>query len=146
MIYTQLNEHTFAYELSNNPDFSHIGAKNMKTELKTLIEKEFTIGAEEKTELIEEIDGLNFDWFDYINIDGWEYRVIPENLIEGIFEDSCIVLFDDCFLPDVPDNLKCYIDYDKFIRDCSFYWYGQHFSGYDGSEIEGEGLYLFRNN
>ncbi len=118
----------------------------MKTELLELIKDNFLLQPEERTELKESIEWLNFDWYDYIDIDGGEYRVIPESIIERLFEESVIEMCDDCFIPDLPDVMKQYFDYDKFVQDCSYDWYGHHFSWYDGSEIEGNGLYLFRNN
>jgi Antirestriction protein (ArdA) len=32
--------------------------------------------------------------------------------------DAVTELFDDCFLPDIPENIRFYIDYEKFARDC----------------------------
>jgi hypothetical protein len=29
-------------------------------------------------------------------------------------------LFDECWLPSVPESIQLYIDYDKFARDCQY--------------------------
>lgn len=42
-----------------------------------------------------------------------EPSVYNGNLLEAATE-----LFDECYLPSVPDNIKYYIDYEKFARDC----------------------------
>jgi hypothetical protein len=43
-----------------------------------------------------------------------EPSIYGGNLLDTVSE-----LFDECYLPTVPDNIKYYIDYEKFARDCS---------------------------
>lgn len=45
--------------------------------------------------------------------------------------DAAEELFDECYLQDVPESVRAYIDYDKFARDCEM--------GGDMSEFEFNG-------
>lgn len=40
------------------------------------------------------------------------------SLTECSLEDAAAELFDDCYLSDVPEHVRPYIDYDAFARDC----------------------------
>ena len=40
------------------------------------------------------------------------------NLSEGDLKDVAESLFDECYLIDVPESVRAYIDYEKFARDC----------------------------
>ena len=40
------------------------------------------------------------------------------SIYDGNLLDAASELFDECYLPSVPDNIKYYIDYEKFARDC----------------------------
>jgi len=64
---------------------------------------------------------------------GWEYGI---NFIkEYNFKDYAEELFDDCFLYNAPENVRHYIDYDKFANDLEM----------DYTEVEIDGTsYLFR--
>jgi hypothetical protein len=39
-------------------------------------------------------------------------------LYEGLLADAAEDLFDECYAHDIPENLRFYIDYAKFARDC----------------------------
>lgn len=46
---------------------------------------------------------------------------IDESVIyEGNLKEAATELFDECYLYTIPENLQCYIDYDKFARDCQY--------------------------
>lgn len=40
------------------------------------------------------------------------------SLCSGSLEDAAEELFDECYAHDIPENLRIYIDYAKFARDC----------------------------
>ena len=40
------------------------------------------------------------------------------NISEGNLKDVAEALFDECYLIDVPESVRAYIDYEKFARDC----------------------------
>jgi len=40
------------------------------------------------------------------------------SIYEGDLEDAAEELFDDCYLHEVPEHLRYYIDYDRFANDC----------------------------
>lgn len=46
------------------------------------------------------------------------YRVDEPSIYDGNLLDVASELFDECYLPSVPENIKYYIDYEKFARDC----------------------------
>lgn len=46
-------------------------------------------------------------------------KVNEPSMYYGNLLDAATELFDECWLPSVPDNIKYYIDYEKFVRDCS---------------------------
>ena len=40
------------------------------------------------------------------------------SLYEGKLLDAASELFDECYLHDIPEQLRYYVDYAKFARDC----------------------------
>lgn len=40
------------------------------------------------------------------------------SVYSGNLEDAAEELFDECYAHDIPENLRSYIDYSKFARDC----------------------------
>ena len=40
------------------------------------------------------------------------------SIYNGNLEDAAEELFDECYAHDIPENLRYYIDYSKFARDC----------------------------
>ena len=86
-----------------------------------------------------------------IDLDGCQYRFISENTIEDTYHDEQMDLIKECFLDgkDLPWWFE--IDWDKTIENVfNADGYGNHFSGYDGSEetfgYDGEVWYVFRTN
>ena len=47
-------------------------------------------------------------------------KIDEPSLYQGNLLDAATELFDECWLPSVPDNIRFYIDYDKFARDCQY--------------------------
>ena len=39
-------------------------------------------------------------------------------LFEGPLLDAATELFDECYAHEIPENLRCYFDYEAFARDC----------------------------
>ena len=99
-------------------------------------------------EVIEKVDNEinNSDDF-YIEIGNQEYRFIHNNIIDTEFYDYNVELVDDCYLNNVPEMVKSYFDYDKFVSDCMYDGYANTFSSYDGrTEIELSDYRVFRTN
>lgn len=120
-----------------------------------LIDSEFKIidrldeEKEEIIELIEKVQDLDFKGYDYIDIlDEWEYRVIPENIIDDLFYDETKELVTDCYLwqNKLPAFIENNIDWEWIAKECMQDGYWHHFNWYDGWEIQGHDYYLFRNN
>lgn len=84
----------------------------------------------------------NFDDFTF-EFDGNDYRIISDDSIETIYREEMEDIIKDCYdLSNIPNFIE--IDWDKTIENCSHDGYGNHFSSYDGSEIECQGYYIFR--
>lgn len=69
-----------------------------------------------------ESDKLNLYYL--VSVAGYNFeqaldKVDEPSIYEGDLLDAASELFDECYLPSVPDNIKYYIDYEKFARDCS---------------------------
>ena len=45
-------------------------------------------------------------------------KIDEPSIYDGNLLEAATELFDECYLPSVPDNIKYYIDYEKFARDC----------------------------
>lgn len=58
---------------------------------------------------------------------GWEYGIYF--IAEEDFQNYAEELFDECYALDVPDNLKTYIDYEKFARDLEMDYSSAEFEG-----------------
>ena len=54
------------------------------------------------------------------NLDQALLKTDEPNLYQGNLLDAATELFDECWLSSVPDNIRFYIDYDKFARDCQY--------------------------
>lgn len=73
-------------------------------------------------ECMSESDKLNLHYL--IAVAGYTleqsmYKLDGPSIYDGNLLDAASELFDECYLPSVPDNIKYYIDYGKFARDCS---------------------------
>lgn len=83
--------------------------------------------------------------------DGNEYRIITESAIWDIYVESIQSLVEDCYsdvlkLDDIPSFIALEIDWEQTAKNAYVDGYGHHFSGYDGSELEIGGYYVFRTN
>lgn len=100
---------------------------------------------------IEELESkLGNDDF-YFEYDGNEYRIISESAIWSIYVESIQSLVEDCYsdvlkLDDIPSFIALEIDWEQTAKNAYADGYGHHFSGYDGSELEIGGYYVFRTN
>ena len=45
-------------------------------------------------------------------------KVDEPSITQSSLRDAAEELFDECWLPSVPESIRYYIDYDKFARDC----------------------------
>ena len=73
-------------------------------------------------EFMSESDKLNLHYL--IAVAGYTLvqamdKLDEPSIYDGNLLDAASELFDECYLPSVPDNIKYYIDYEKFARDCS---------------------------
>jgi len=83
-----------------------------------------------------------------IELDGMMFRVIHEDSIREIYQDSQEELIKDCYFPtlqEIPWWLE--IDWKTTVQNClDSDGYGNYFSTYDGSELYTDGFYIFRTN
>ena len=116
------------------------------THEKEEFDKSFTLSQ------IKELDGsINIDpkWHNYIEPDFTKYTYVAFDKfwIDDIWTDSLIDLADDCYISELPEHLKKYFDYDKFVEDGKEDGRASHFNGYDGStELETEDYYIYYHN
>ena len=88
-------------------------------------------------------DDFTFDF------DGNEYRLISESTIWSTYVAEIRNLVEDCYdlkLDEVPDFIALSIDWEQTAKNAHADGYGHTFSGYDGSEYEAGGYYIFRTN
>lgn len=52
------------------------------------------------------------------DLDGAMRKKDDMTLYDGNLLDAATDLFDECYASEIPDNLKSYIDYEAFARDC----------------------------
>lgn len=102
----------------------------------------------ELCELYETVE--NSDLSDFtVDFDGNEYRIIAESDIWDIYVDTIKELVNDCYdlkLDQVPDFVALEIDWEQTAKNAYVDGYGHTFSGYDGSESEAGGFWIFRTN
>lgn len=102
-------------------------------------------------EALEEIENhIGEDDFT-LDFDGNEYRLISESAIWEIYRDEIQQIVEDCYSdvlkPDkIPDFIAFSIDWEQTAQNAYVDGYGHTFSGYDGSEEEAAGYYIFRTN
>ena len=85
----------------------------------------------------------------YAELDGGEWRIIHEDVIDDIATDEIKDLVQDCYLngTDLDKHWWIEIDWEQTARNCTTAdGYGHHFSSYDGNEFELGGWYFFRVN
>ena len=105
-------------------------------------------GQDSAIEVIEEIlNKIDSEDDFYIEVGSKEYRFINDRIIEDEFYNYQVDLIDECYLNNVPEVVKNYFNYDKFVDDCKYDGYANTFSSYDGStEIELTNYTVFRIN
>ncbi len=54
------------------------------------------------------------------NLDQALLKIDEPSLYQGNLLDAATELFDECWLPSIPDSISFYIDYAKFARDCQY--------------------------
>jgi hypothetical protein len=98
-----------------------------------------------------EIEDLMYEENDFfIKLENKEFRFISGIIIESVYYDEQKDLIEDCFIPrDLPTWIE--IDWEQTIENVlQSDGYGNHFSGYDGSEesftYKGEVWFIFRTN
>lgn len=52
------------------------------------------------------------------NLDQALEKIEDATLFRGRLEDAAEELFDEIYLGEIPENLRAYIDYERFARDC----------------------------
>ena len=116
------------------------------THEKEEFDKSFTLSQ------IKELDeSINIDpkWYNYIEPDFTKYTYVAFDKfwIDDIWTDSLIDLVDDCYISELPEHLKKYFDYDKFVEDGKENGRAHNFNGYDGTtELETEDYYIYYHN
>lgn len=66
----------------------------------------------EKAALFFLTNNLGYNLTDAMN------KIDEVSLYQGELLDAATELFDECYAYQIPDNLRFYIDYEKFARDC----------------------------
>lgn len=86
-----------------------------------------------------------------LDFDGNEYRIIAESDIWEIYVEEIKNCVEDCYsdcinLDKIPSFIAVSIDWEQTAKNAYPDGYGHTFSGYDGSEEEAAGYYIFRTN
>lgn len=87
----------------------------------------------------------------YLDLDGAEYRIIPESDIWEIYIEKIKNIVEDCYsdvlkLDKIPSFIAISIDWEETAKNAYADGYGHTFSSYDGSEYEAGGHWIFRVN
>ena len=88
-------------------------------------------------------DDFTFDF------DGNEYRIIHADSIWEIYVEEIKNIVESCYdlkLDELPEFIAVKIDWEETAANAFNDGYGHTFSGYDGSEEEAAGYYIFRTN
>ena len=102
-------------------------------------------------EALEELEN-NIGTDDFtLDFDGNEYRIIAESDIWEIYVEEIKNTVEDCYsdcinLDKIPSFIVVSIDWEQTANNAYTDGYGHTFSGYDGSEEEAAGYYIFRAN
>jgi hypothetical protein len=103
------------------------------------------------SDIFDAIDAIESDIGDdfSLDFDGNEYRLIAEDAIWEIYRDEIQQTVKSCYdfnLDEMPPFVAFEIDWEQTAKNCYADGYGHTFSGYDGSEEEIAGYYIFRTN
>jgi hypothetical protein len=104
--------------------------------------------SEVKEAILEIKDNLGLSDFT-LDFDGAEYRLIHEDSIWEIYKEEIQRIVEDCYdlnLDKVPVFIALEVDWEQTAQNAYADGYGHTFSGYDGSEEECSGYYIFRTN
>lgn len=117
--------------------------------LREIIEShDHSIDMDQAREAIETLrDNLNSDF--NFEFDGNEYRIIADDCIWDIYVEEIKNIVEDCYdlkLDSIPDFVAFSIDWEQTAKNAYVDGYGHTFSGYDGSECEAGGYWIFRTN
>jgi hypothetical protein len=83
-----------------------------QTNLDTWFDTIESLDRQEKAALFYLVDQAGYDLSDALS------SVDDVTLYAGRLIDAASELFDECYLPEVPEAVRPYIDYDAFARDC----------------------------
>jgi len=117
--------------------------------LRAIIEEHnHNVDMDQAKEAIETLkDSLEDDFtFDF---DGNEYRIISDAVIWSIYRDEIQNIVEECYelkLDSIPAFVAFNIDWEQTAKNAYSDGYGHTFSGYDGSEVEAAGYWVFRTN
>lgn len=120
--------------------------------LRTIIDSQnHSVDMDDAREAIETLrDSINQKKDDFtFDFDGNEYRIISEDSIWDIYVEEIKQIVEDCYelnLDKIPDFIAVSVDWEKTAENAYADGYGHTFSGYDGSEEEAAGYYIFRTN
>ena len=94
----------------------------------------FLSGEEKEKILPEELKSYGYQTVEYGN---QEYYVLNNDEAEEKAKECSFLYIDDCILPELPENLRQYFDYDKFAEDAiTIDGRGHIIASYDGYEHE----------
>lgn len=98
---------------------------------------------------VEETDETTYGYGQGYSVDGAEYVVLTDTERDRAIHNAVESYIDDCALPEIPEHLRSYFDYEKFRRDVDFAGEGDGMiSPYDGAchegQIDGEWFYIVR--
>ena len=80
-----------------------------------------------------------------------EYLVVTDDEANELFDEYMRSYIDECVLSEIPQNLRCYFDEERFTRDVKIGdGRGPSLAAYDGEECEqkigDEWFYIYRTN
>lgn len=111
-------------------------------------EHNHSINIDDAREVIENVrDNLSDDFT--LDFDGNEYRIISDDVIWDIYVETIKDIVEECYdlkLDSIPNFVAFSIDWEGTAKNAYADGYGHTFSGYDGSEIEAGGYWIFRTN
>lgn len=102
-------------------------------------------------EALEELETMISDSEDdyRFDFDGHEYRLIKESEIWDIYVEEIKQTVEDCYelnLDKIPAFIAVSVNWEQTAKNAYADGYGHQFSGYDGSEEDAAGYYIFRTN
>ena len=152
-IYNTVNYINFMFKFgyNNNKQIEIMKTKTVNEEINnwTNFIEDILLSTADPDEVESLIDLIDTEKDFYIEIDGIEYRVIREDVIDDIATYEIKDIVQDCYLngTDLDKYWWIEIDWEKTAQNCiEADGYGHHFNSYDGSEEYEDGWYFFRTN